>query len=107
MDYIIACVTGTGLFARAKEEISRTREGRKVEEASSPKNVEPKYMPKIYSYIIADKTKFYQIKQKTNHFWEELCPVTKFYQIRQTSGKLQDILNNVSIIRSLQGRLIW
>ena len=47
MDYIIAFVTGTGLFARAKEEISRTREGRKVEEASSPKNIEPKYMPKI------------------------------------------------------------
>ena len=43
-------------------------------------------MPKIYSYIIADKTKFYEIKQKTNHFWEESYPVTKFYQIKQKSG---------------------
>ena len=43
-------------------------------------------MPKIYSYIIADKTKFYEIKQITNHFWEESCPVTKFYQIKQKSG---------------------
>ena len=48
MDYIIACVTGTGLFVRAKEEISRMREGRKVDEVSSPKNIYPIYIAKIY-----------------------------------------------------------
>ena len=52
MDYIIACVTGTGLFVRAKEQISRMREGKKVDEASSPKNIYPIYKAKIYAQNI-------------------------------------------------------